>query len=54
MGMFPCSLPYSCKLIVCQAVYKFVAAWSRRLLDIAGERVVDVQGNDDDDDDDEE
>jgi len=35
------------------AVYKFVAAWSRRLLDIAGEAVVDVQGDDDDDDDDE-
>jgi len=32
-------------------VYQFVSMWSRRLLDLAGERVADVQGDDDDDDD---
>ncbi|KAI9795459.1 MAG: hypothetical protein M1835_005691 [Candelina submexicana] len=33
-------------------VYKGVRAWSRRTLEKAGERVIDVQGSDDDDDDD--
>lgn len=34
------------------AVYKLVKAWSCRILDMAGERVVDVQGDDDEDGDD--
>lgn len=34
------------------AVYRTVAAWTGTILAAAGERVVDVQGNDDDDDDD--
>ncbi|KAF2639250.1 hypothetical protein P280DRAFT_454423 [Massarina eburnea CBS 473.64] len=33
------------------AVYKGTRAWSRRVLEKAGERVMDVQGEDDDDDD---
>lgn len=33
-----------------QAVYKGVRAWSRRTLERAGERVMDVQNDDDDDD----
>jgi hypothetical protein len=33
-----------------QAVYKGVRVWSRRTLERAGERVMDVQGDDDDDD----
>ncbi|KAF2017104.1 hypothetical protein BU24DRAFT_420128 [Aaosphaeria arxii CBS 175.79] len=32
------------------AIFKGVRAWSRRTLERAGERVVDVQGDDDDDD----
>ncbi|PSN68958.1 hypothetical protein BS50DRAFT_329324 [Corynespora cassiicola Philippines] len=32
------------------AIYKGVRAWSRRTLEKAGERVMDVQGDDDDDD----
>lgn len=36
------------------AVYKGVRAWSRRTLEKAGERVMDVQGEDDDDDDEDE
>jgi exonuclease III len=32
-----------------QAVYKGVRAWSRRTLERAGERVIDVQNDDDDD-----
>jgi hypothetical protein len=34
-----------------QAIYKAVRVWSRRALERAGERVMDVQGGDDDDDD---
>lgn len=34
-----------------QAVYKGVRAWCRRMLERAGERVMDVQGDDDDDED---
>jgi hypothetical protein len=34
-----------------QAVYKGVRAWSRRTLEKAGERVMDVQGDNDDDQD---
>lgn len=34
-----------------QAIYKGVRAWSRRTLERAGERVMDVQGDDDDDED---
>lgn len=33
-----------------QAVYKGVRVWSRRTLEKAGERVMDVQGDNDDDD----
>ncbi|EOA90706.1 hypothetical protein ACJQWK_11263 [Exserohilum turcicum] len=33
------------------AIYKGVRAWSRRTLERAGERVMDVQGDDDDDED---
>lgn len=33
-----------------QAIYKGVRVWSRRTLERAGERVMDVQGDDDDDD----
>jgi hypothetical protein len=33
-----------------QAVYKGVRAWSRRALERAGERVMDVQNDDDNDD----
>ncbi|KAF2659428.1 hypothetical protein K491DRAFT_766110 [Lophiostoma macrostomum CBS 122681] len=35
------------------AIYKAVRAWSRRTLQRAGERVMDVQGDEEDDDDDE-
>lgn len=35
-----------------QALYKGVRVWTRRVLEKAGERVIDVQGDDDDDDDD--
>lgn len=35
-----------------QAVYKGVRAWSRRTLEKAGERVMDVAGDEEDDDDD--
>lgn len=35
---------------VSQAVYKAVRSWSRRTLEKASERVMDVSGNDDDDD----
>lgn len=34
------------------AVWKSVRAWSRRTLEMASERVMDVPGNDDDDDED--
>ena len=34
-----------------QAVYKGVRSWSRRTLEKASERVMDVAGDDDDDDD---
>jgi hypothetical protein len=37
-------------LISLQAVYKGVRAWSRRALERAGERVMDVQNDDDNDD----
>ena len=36
-----------------QGVYKGVRAWSRRTLEKAGERVMDVAGDDNDDDDEE-
>lgn len=36
-----------------KAIYKGVRAWSRRTLERAGERVMDVQGDDDDDGEDE-
>jgi hypothetical protein len=35
---------------VIQAVYKGVRVWSRRTLERAGERVMDVQHDDEDDD----
>ena len=35
-----------------QAIYKGVRAWSARTLEMAGERVMDVQQDDDDDDED--
>lgn len=35
---------------IAKAIYKGVRAWSRRTLEKAGERVMDVQGDDDDDD----
>ena len=35
-----------------QAVWKGVRSWSKRTLQKAGERVMDVQGDDDDDGDD--
>jgi hypothetical protein len=38
-----------CVAHVNQAVYKGVRAWSRRALERAGERVMDVQNDDDDD-----
>jgi hypothetical protein len=41
---------HSCIAYLEQAVYKGVRAWSRRALERAGERVVDVQNDDDDDD----
>ena len=37
-----------------QGVYKGVRAWSRRTLEKAGERVMDVAGDDIDDDEEEE
>lgn len=37
-----------------QAVYKGVRAWSRRTLEKAGERVMDVAGDDDDGDEEDE
>lgn len=33
-----------------QAIYKGVRSWSRRTLERAGERVMDVQGDDEDED----
>jgi len=33
-----------------QAIYKGVRVWSRRTLERAGERVMDVQGDNDDED----
>jgi hypothetical protein len=35
---------------VAKGVYKGVRAWSRRVLEKAGERVQDVQGDDDEED----
>ena len=35
---------------ISQVVFKGVRAWSRRALEKAGERVMDVHGDDDDDD----
>ncbi|KAI9718253.1 MAG: hypothetical protein M1812_004243 [Candelaria pacifica] len=40
-------------VVLVGTVYKGVRAWSRRTLEKAGERVMDVHGSDDDDDDDE-
>lgn len=41
------------KLTVFQAVYKLISVWTMRVLEKAGQRVVDVQGEDNGDDDDE-
>ncbi len=51
--LWVCTLPcQGTTAHVTQAVYKGVRAWSRRTLEKAGERVMDVAGDDDDDDDD--
>jgi len=53
-----CKLPLIAFLVppsnITQALWKGVRAWSKRIMEKAGERVLDVQGEDFDDDDDEE